>query len=46
MTVLTELIFLDILPLRQERYHWLILVRIRVSVTKIDVNDCVELKIP
>ena len=37
MKVLTVIVFLDSL-LIQERCHWLILVVIRVSVTKFDAN--------
>ena len=44
--VLTVIIPLDcILPV-QKRRHWLILVSIRVSVTKFDVYDGSSLSIP
>ena len=46
VVVLTVLISLDIFPPIQERRHWLILVGIRVSVTKCDFNDGVSLSIP
>ena len=43
--VLTVLVFLDILPPDKERCHCVVLVRIRVSITKLDVNDGVNLTI-
>ena len=46
VTVLTVLVFLDLLPPDQERFHWLVLVRIRVGVTKIDFSYCIDLTIP
>ena len=46
MTVLTVLVFLDLFPSGQERCHWFVLLHIRVNVTKFDVNDDVDLKIP
>ena len=46
VTVLTVLVFFDIFPPEQERCHWLVLVRIRVSVTYLDVNDSADLTIP
>ena len=46
MTVLTVLVFLDIFLHSHGRCHWFILVRIRVSVTKFDVNYGVDLTIP
>ena len=46
MTVLTVLVLVDLFPPGQERCHWLLLVRIRVSVTRFDVNDGVNLMIP
>ena len=42
VTVLVVLVFLDPFPPVQERCHWVVLVCIRVSVTKIDVNDGVD----
>ena len=44
--VLTVLVFLDLLPLGQDRCHWIIFVRIRIRVSKFDVNDGVDLTIP
>ena len=46
VTVLTVLVFLDLSLPGQERCHWMVLVRIRLSVTKLDVNDGVDLNIP
>ena len=46
LAVLTLLIFIDSLPPRQERRHWLILGGIHVSVVKFYVNDGVSLLIP
>ena len=46
MAVLTVLVFLDLLSPGHECYHWFVLVRIRVRVTKLDVNDGVNLMIP
>ena len=43
---LTLLVFLDLFPPGKERCHWLILVRIRVRISKFDVNDGNELTIP
>ena len=46
VTVITVLVFLDHLPPVQERCHWFVLVRIRISVAKFYVNDGINLKIP
>ena len=46
VTVLTVLVFLDLLPPGQELYHWLVLVRVHVRVSYFDVNDGVDLTIP
>ena len=46
VAVLKLLVFIDIFPLIQELCHWLILVGIRISVTKFFVNDGLSLLIP
>ena len=46
VVVLTVIVFLDPFLPDQELCHWLVLVRIRVSITNIDVNDGVDLTIP
>ena len=46
VTVLNLLILIDFLPTIQECSHWLILLEIRVSVTKSDVNNGFSLLIP
>ena len=46
VAVLTVLVFLDLLPPGQDYCHWLVLVRISISVTKLDVNDGFNLAIP
>ena len=45
VTVLTAIVFLDIFPPVQERCHWFVIIRIRVSVTKFDVNNGIKLTI-
>ena len=46
VAVLTVLVFFDIFPPGLERCHWLLLARIHVSVTKLDINDGVKFTIP
>ena len=46
MAVLTVLILLLLIPTRQELIHWLILVGIRVSIYKSDVDDGISLDLP
>ena len=46
ITVLTVFVFLDLFPPGQERFHWFVLVCIRISVTKFGVNDGINLTIP
>ena len=46
MAVLTVFFFLDIFPPNQERCHCFVLLHIRISVTKFDANDGVDLTIP
>ena len=44
--VLTILILPGFLPLSQELCHWLIYVRMHISVAKFDVDDAVTLLVP
>ena len=46
VAVLTVLILILLLPTIQELIHWLMLVGIRVSVSKFDVDDGVSLAFP
>ena len=44
--VLTVLVFIDLFSPGQDHCHWFVFVRIRVRVTKFDVNDVIDLTIP
>ena len=48
VAVLTVRVFIDIFSPGQEHCHWLVLVHIRViiSVTRLDINDGIDLTIP
>ena len=46
MAVFTIIILLFLLPTTQELIHWLILVGIRVSITKYDVDYGVSIDFP
>ena len=46
VAVLTVLTLLFLFPTSQELIHWLVLVRIRVSISKSDVDDGVSLAFP
>ena len=39
VTVLTVVLFLGSFPPIQERWHWIIIVGIHISIAKVDVND-------
>ena len=45
VSVFTALVFIDIFPPGQEWCHLLVLVPIRTSITKLDINDGVKLTI-
>ena len=44
--LLTVLVLILLIPMSQEIIHWLILVGIRVSIAKSDVDDGVSLDLP
>ena len=44
--VITVLFLIDSFPPIQERYQWLLLVGIRISIAKFDVNYVFNLPIP
>ena len=46
VALLTVLIILYFIPPRQERYHWIKPVGIRVSVAEFDVNYFIGLSVP